>query len=291
LPATPVVPAREPGSPVSHLSYSSLGDYARCGYRFYLRRVLRLPEVEGGGAGAVAAPVAVPVAGPAGLSGTERGTIIHAVLEQLDFRRPLAPSPAAVIASVAGLGEPIAPPSAEESEEIASTVGRFCDSALCTRLARAAGVRREERFGFLLGDVLVVGAMDVLAWEPGDRAIVVDYKSDRLEGAAPADVVTGSYETQRLIYALAALRGGAASVEVAHVFLERVEEPVVAVFGVADVEELERRLTGLTHGVVAREFVPAEEPHRGLCSGCPGEGGLCSWPLAMTRREAPDRLF
>jgi hypothetical protein len=32
-------------------------------------------------------------------------------------------------------------------------------------------------------------------------------------------------------------------------------------------------------------------PHRGLCSGCPAEGGLCSWPLEMTRREALDRLF
>ena len=28
------------------LSYSQISDYAKCGYRFYLRRVLRLPDVE-----------------------------------------------------------------------------------------------------------------------------------------------------------------------------------------------------------------------------------------------------
>jgi hypothetical protein len=162
---------------------------------------------------------------------------------------------------------------------------------LCARLAVASGVRREERFGFLLGGALVVGAIDVLAWEPGDRALVVDYKSDRLEGASPAEVLGAQYETQRLIYALAALRGGAGAVEVAHVFLERVEEPVIAAFGAEDVPELERRLSDLAGGVLQSRFRPADGPHRGLCSGCPGEGGLCSWPVAMTRREAPDRLF
>ena len=34
---------RAPAPPVSTLSYSSLGEYARCGYRFYAERVLGLP--------------------------------------------------------------------------------------------------------------------------------------------------------------------------------------------------------------------------------------------------------
>ena len=33
------------GPPVSRLSYSSLGEYARCGYRFYAERVLGLPPL------------------------------------------------------------------------------------------------------------------------------------------------------------------------------------------------------------------------------------------------------
>ena len=38
---------RRPAPPVSRLSYSSLGEYARCGYRFYVQRVLGLPPTAG----------------------------------------------------------------------------------------------------------------------------------------------------------------------------------------------------------------------------------------------------
>jgi ATP-dependent helicase/nuclease subunit A len=170
-------------------------------------------------------------------------------------------------------------------------VEAFCASPLCARLAAASGVRREERFGFLLGGALVVGVIDVIGWEPGERALIVDYKTDPLGGLEPEELITGPYETQRLLYALAALRGGAAEVEVAHLFLERAEEPAVAVFTRADVESLERALLARAGGLLDGRFAPAAEPHLGLCSGCPGENGLCSWPPAMTRREAVDRLF
>jgi hypothetical protein len=170
-------------------------------------------------------------------------------------------------------------------------VDGFAASELCARLAAASGVRREERFAFPLAGVMVGGVFDVLAWERGERALIVDYKSDRLEGRDPEAVVVAEYSTQRLIYALAALRGGAAAVEVAHVFLEAPERPAVAIFEAADSAELESRLEQLAAGVLKRDFTPAAQPHRGLCSGCPGEGGLCSWPLPVTRREAPDRLF
>ncbi len=77
----------------------------------------------------------------------------------------------------------------------------------------------------------------------------------------------------------------------AHVFLEAAEEPVTATFTRADAADLERRLCSLAEGVLRREFSVTEQPHRGVCRGCPAEGGLCSWPLELTRRDAPDRLF
>jgi hypothetical protein len=103
----------------------------------------------------------------------------------------------------------------------------------------------------------------------------------------------GAYEIQRLIYALAGLRAGAATVEVQHLFLDRPHEPVVAEYTTeaGDAERLERELASLAGGVLQRDFRVTDTPHRTLCSGCPGEGGLCSWPTEMTRREAPDRLF
>jgi RecB family exonuclease len=285
-PPTPPAPRELPplpaAPPVSHLSYSSLGAYARCGYRFYLQRVLGLPE----------APPLAPsvVADRAGLTALDRGTIAHALLERLDFRRPAIPTDRLVIEAAAGLVEGPAPV-AEEAQEIAGLIEGFCASPLCARLAAATGVRREQRFGFELGGALVVGFIDVLAWEPGERALVIDYKTDPLAGAAPEALIAGAYETQRLIYALAALRGGAEAVEVAHVFLERPEAPAVASFTRADLPSLELRLSELAAGVLGGRFIPAAEPHRALCSGCPGENGMCSWPAAMTRREAVDRLF
>jgi hypothetical protein len=279
--APPPPPARLPTAPaITSLSYSGLAEYARCGYRFYLERVLRLP-------GASPTP---EQPGVAGLAATDRGTIIHALLEQLDFRRPTKPTPEA-IAAAASAHEIRTAPSEAEAAEIAATIERFTATSLRNRLAAATGLRREERFGFLAKDVLIVGAIDALAWEARDHALVVDYKSDRLEGRAPGDVVVGEYETQRLIYALAALRAGAASVDVAHVFLEQPDDPVVAAFTREDAEQLESRLQDLIDGPTSGRFIPSAEPHRALCGGCPGEGGLCSWPLALTRRDAPDRLF
>jgi ATP-dependent helicase/nuclease subunit A len=283
-PPAPVAPQAPGGPPVSHLSYSSLGAYARCGYRFYLERVLRLPE---------APPLVAPGAelAPSTLAAIDRGTIVHALLERLDFRHPVVPKDEAVIAAAAGLlrGSPAL--ALDDVREIVALIEGFCASPLCGRLAAASGVRREERFGFELGGALVVGVIDVLAWEPGERALVIDYKTDRLEGMAPELLIGGAYETQRLLYALAALRAGAAEVEVAHVFLERVDAPAVAAFTSADTALLERRLSEQAGGLLAGRFAPAAEPHLGLCSGCPGEDGLCSWAPAMTRRESADRLF
>ena len=68
---------------------------------------------------------------------------------------------------------------------------------------------------------------DVLARDRiADRLLVVDYKSDRLGGGAPETIVAERYGAQRTIYALAALKLGAADVEVLHLFLEAPEEPV-----------------------------------------------------------------
>jgi ATP-dependent exoDNAse (exonuclease V) beta subunit len=316
-PAPP--PAAEPAPPVTALSYSSLGEYRRCGYRFYAERVLGLPpvadrwwsaEVEAGlapeqreeadeasgeaGLAPEQREEADEASGEAGLSPADRGVLVHDLLERLDFRRPVKPTPAMVggARERAGLAAPV---SDADADEAAGLVQRFAATELCARLGRASHVAREERFAFPLGEasrgVLVVGALDVIAREQGGRSLVVDYKTDRLEGADPSELVASAYATQRLVYALAALRAGADQVEVAHVFLEVANEPVTAMFGQADIPELERRLSALADGVLRREFAVTDQPHRAVCTGCPAEGGLCSWPLELTRRDAPDRLF
>jgi ATP-dependent helicase/nuclease subunit A len=126
-----------------------------------------------------------------------------------------------------------------------------------------------------------------MAREADGAALVLDYKSDRLEGMEPEELVERDYATQRLVYALAALRGGAPRVEVAHCVLERPDEPVTRTYAAADAPELAGRLSALAAGLFAHEFPVAAEPHRELCGDCPGRRALCSWPETMTLRPAP----
>jgi ATP-dependent exoDNAse (exonuclease V) beta subunit len=272
-PLEPAVPAPRPAppAPVTMLSYSSLDEYKRCGYRFYAERVLGIPAVEASGA---------PVS--SGLPATDRGVLVHALLERLDFRAPTRPAQAAVLAAADRALDPA------DAQDVAELVARFGTSELCARLARATGVLREQRFAFPLGDVLITGAMDVFAREQGG-VLVVDYKSDRLAGADPRELVASVYGTQRLVYALAALRAGAGRVEVAHAFLEVPDRPVTASFRRADRSRLDAELASLASGVLERDFRVTDSSQRGVCGGCPAEGGLCAWPLSMTRRIAPDR--
>ncbi len=283
-PAPPGPPASPP--PVATLSYSALQEYERCGYRFYAERVLGLPPGPdtAGDSGAPAGP----------RSAADRGVLAHALLERLDFRRPLAPAADAVRAA-ARRTRLWPPPGPAEADELAALVGRFGASTLCRRLAAAGSIRREERFAFPVGPdpaaPLVVGAIDVLARERGDSLLIVDYKSDRLLGTAPERLVAEQYAIQRLVYALAALRAGAATVEVVHCFIEEPETPVSAVYDRGRRPDLEQGLAGLSRGILCREFTVTPAPHRRVCAGCPAEGGLCSWPLEQTRRESPDQLF
>jgi ATP-dependent helicase/nuclease subunit A len=176
-------------------------------------------------------------------------------------------------------------------EDVQALVAAFAGSELCARLAAAREVRREAAFAFALepdgAGPLVSGFVDVLAREPDGAALVLDYKSDRLEGMQPAELVERDYGTQRLVYALAAVRDGAPRVEVAHCLLERPDEPVTRTYVAADATELAGRLSTLAAGLLAHEFPVAAEPHRELCGDCPGRRALCSWSEAMTLRPPP----
>ncbi|HYB25728.1 MAG TPA: UvrD-helicase domain-containing protein, partial [Solirubrobacteraceae bacterium] len=280
----PPPPPREPPPPpaLAALGYTSLAEYQRCGYRFYAERVLRLTAlpVQRGGTHASTGT----------LSATERGTLVHALLERLDFRRPVVATGEAIADLASRHGLTVAPGGADAAQ-IIELADRFATSDLCRRLGRATGVRREEGFRFLLDDMLIGGVFDVIAREPGGRTLIVDYKTDRLDGADPQELADLAYGTQRLVYALAALRAGAVEVEVVHTFLELPQRPAVATFTREQAPALEARLAGAARGVLERRFTVTDAPHRSVCDGCPAEGGLCSWPLEMTRRDAPDRLF
>ncbi len=280
----PEVPA---ATPVSRVSYSSLESYRRCGYRFYLERGLGLPGSEPAPADAPRAATVLEGSHEQRLPGRVRGSAVHALLERIDFSAPAVPDAAEIEASVVAHGEQ---PEARDVEEIAAMIGGLLESDLSRRIAGATGVHSELAFGYTLTahgrGLLVTGIVDVRAVE-ADRVLIIDYKSDRLEGREPAALVAEAYATQRMIYALAALRGGAERVEVAYSVLERPAEPIATVYEHADADALEARLTELAAGVIEGRFEPSEQPHIGLCGGCPGRAALCHWEPERTGAAAP----
>ena len=153
-------------------------------------------------------------------------------------------------------------------------------------------MRREAAFAFALeadgGGPLLSGFVDALAREPDGGVLVVDYKSDRLGDEDPATLAERDYGTQRQVYALAALRDGAPSVEVAHCFLERPAEAAVARYTRADAPALAAALLDLAAGVLAERWPVTSRPHRELCAECPGRASLCSWPESVTLRPYED---
>ena len=112
-----------------------------------------------------------------------------------------------------------------------------------------AAVHREHGFTVPLAGTLLTGIVDVLANERGGQ-LIVDYKTDALSPDTDlAAYVDERYGVQRRVYALAALRGGAARVEVAYAFLERPGEPVAERFATTDADALEAELTALAGGL------------------------------------------
>jgi hypothetical protein len=135
--------------------------------------------------------------------------------------------------------------------------------------------------------LLINGVIDVLADE-GARTLVVDWKSDALGERQPEDVTRDDYSTQRIIYALAALRAGAERVEVVHCFLERPDEPDEHSFDGDGLDAVRSELERLVDGVRAGRFEVTAEPHRALCLDCPARVGLCSHePRATLAARGP----
>jgi ATP-dependent helicase/nuclease subunit A len=272
-PPAPRPPEPEPAggpAPVRALSYSRLAAWKQCGYRYYLQRVLGLPDE----------PVAQQegeAAGAPAIDARTRGSLVHAVLEHDD-------ADLAQIAAQRGLelGD-------EEHPDVLRLADAFAASPLARRIARARTVHREHGFTVALGDTLLTGIVDVLAHERGGAQLVVDYKTDGLEtGTDLAAYVEQRYGIQQRVYALAALRGGAARVEVAYAFLERPRAPVAARFEAADAARLENELLALAGGLLAGEYPVAPAPHRELCESCPGRRALCSYDEQMTLRPRAD---
>ena len=236
-------PAYEP----RRLSYSALATFDECAAKFYARYVAgmreRRPETALGAVGV--------------------GSAVHELLEGIDLAAPAVPADLAAL-------QPDATP--EELERIEGFLASYCGSKLAARISALEGARKEQSFSFEHDGVVLHGFIDVLALGP--HALVVDFKTNALEGASPEEVTEADYGLQRLVYALACFRAGAEKVEVVYQFLEQPDEPVVTVFTSEDVPQLEAQLSAAIGRIRAGAFAPT--PSERACADCPALDVVCA---------------
>jgi ATP-dependent helicase/nuclease subunit A len=276
----------EPAAAAGHLSYSALATYSGCRYRFYAERVIgpEAPTVreeprEGhdDGERPEADELPAPAAGPRERS-LAIGNAVHAALEA-SARHSWAPPGGAELETILarqGLGA-----DREARGRVEALVQGWLSSELRAELeASGARIRPEVPFVLGLGGAVVRGKLDLLAERP-DGPLVVDYKTDALRGADPAELAE-RYATQRDLYALAvhgARRNGAeAIVRATYCFLEAPDRASVEIYDEARVAAARERLERLVAGIRAGDFERTDNPHPALCYGCPAAARLCAKP-------------
>jgi hypothetical protein len=134
-----------------------------------------------------------------------------------------------------------------------------------------------------IGGTVLRGSIDLLVERDDGPPLVIDYKTDRLNDADPAERAA-HYEVQRSIYALAVAEAlGVDEVEVAYVFLERPDAPAITTLGPAEMAAARAELEQTIAQISAGDFpvAPPDERDWALCRGCPALRGLCSGPGAV----------
>jgi hypothetical protein len=282
----PLLERLEPAAAAGHLSYSALATYSGCRYRFYVERVIGLEastvvEEPGERAGDEERPQAdelpAPAAGPRERS-LAIGNAVHAALEA-SARCSWEPPGSVELETILtreGLGA-----DGEARGRVEALIEGWLSSELRAELeASGARLRPEVPFVLGLGGMVVRGKIDLLAEGP-DGPLVVDYKTDALRGADPAELAE-RYGTQRDLYALAIhgarRNGGAAVVRAAYCFLEAPDRGSVEIYDSARIAAARERLQRLVAGIRTGDFERTDDPYPALCYGCPAAARLCGKP-------------
>ncbi|HET7418594.1 MAG TPA: UvrD-helicase domain-containing protein [Solirubrobacterales bacterium] len=277
----PLVERRPPAVPSRPLSYTAISAYDECSYRFYMERVLGLAPIDQG------APTD-ETALSSREERTARGAAVHALLEWSQANEWREPTPELALrhAEAAGLTTKPQKSTPKEpfrglAEDLLEPVRQWLSSPLRERVAaEATRTRAEVPLLLGIGDTVLRGSIDLLVEREGAPPLVVDYKTDRLDGGDPAERAS-HYGIQRSIYALAVAEAlGTEEVEVAYVFLERPEQPAISLLGPEEMTAARTSLTETIARIGRGEFPVAapEERDWSLCRGCPALRGLCSGP-------------
>ncbi|HET7508037.1 MAG TPA: UvrD-helicase domain-containing protein [Solirubrobacterales bacterium] len=265
----PLVERKPPAVPGRPLSYTAISAYEECAYRFYMERVLGLARTDEG-----APSDELVLSDPE--ERTARGAAVHALLEWSQANGWAEPSTELAERHAVANGLDV-----DAGPELLGPVRQWICAPLREQIgAEATRVRAEVPLLLGIGDTVLRGSIDLLVEREGGPPLVLDYKTDRLSGADPAERAA-HYGIQRSIYALAVAEAlGVEEVEVAYVFLERPADPAVNLLGPAEMASARASLEETIARIENGDFpvAPPEQRDWSLCRGCPALRGLCSGP-------------
>jgi len=256
------------------VSYSSLAQYRRCGYRFYTQNVLGLPMIDTARRASRPVQSAACVDGGAGVDPLAFGSATHIALQLVV--NGVAPSDERIeaICQEHGLG-------GDSPRVVGETVAGFLGSELGREAYAADRVLRECPLVVPLEGTVLTGSVDLLAWR-GDAALIVDYKTG--VGELAADEARERFELQAKCYALAALSAGAAEVRVVFVELQRDGRQTEFSYTQRAQQALKAELGGLVAAMARGVYEPLGAYDAYVCAGCPAYGSLCG--ISGPRRVA-----
>jgi ATP-dependent helicase/nuclease subunit A len=132
------------------------------------------------------------------------------------------------------------------ADEMATLVSAWLASGVFREQVRPARRSRAEVPLLLeIAGTVLRGSIDLLVERDGLPPLIVDYKTDRLDGAEPAEWAK-RYEVQRDIYSLAVANAlGTSEVDVAYVFLKRPNEPVEDTLDATALDMARKRIRNL----------------------------------------------
>jgi ATP-dependent helicase/nuclease subunit A len=265
----PLVERRPPTVPSRPLSYTAISAYEECAYRFYMERVFGLARIDEG-----APSDDLALSRPE--ERTARGAAVHSLLEWSQANGWAEPTVELAERHAVANGLDV-----EAGRDLLEPVRQWICSPLRERIgAEATRTRAEVPLLLGVGDTVLRGSIDLLVERKGAPPLVIDYKTDRLSGADPAERAA-HYEVQRSVYALAVAEAlGVEEVEVAYVFLEQPDEPAASQLGPAEMTAARASLEQTISRINSGDFpvAPPEQRDWALCRGCPALRGLCSGP-------------
>ena len=281
----PLLRPAAPPALTGGLSYSALSEFGECGYRFYVERVLGISGPAQDATTAREDPERDPgFAAEVQASGTSErfglGLAVHTLLEWTARRRWRDPDLERAAGALAEQGL-----DADQAPRVLELAGAWLSSPLRQEIG-GDRCRAEVPFVLSVAGTLLRGSIDLLVERADGSVLVVDYKTNRLDGGDP-EAAARRYEAQRDLYALAAAARGT-PVETAYVFLEAPDRPVRRGFSEADLEKARSRVGERLEDLAAGRFEVTSHPHKALCLDCPARSRLCSHGPESTLRDDPE---